>query len=62
MPRSIRKGPFVDHHLQKKVEEVHAKGWQGGADVLPLPIGGFYKARGTTVVDELDIEGNIEIL
>ncbi|GAA5076348.1 glutamate synthase large subunit [Roseibacterium beibuensis] len=31
--------------LQKKVEEVHAKGWQGGADVLPLPIGGFYKAR-----------------
>ena len=29
--------------LQMKVEEVHAKGWRGGADVLP--IGGFYKAR-----------------
>ncbi|PWG16484.1 glutamate synthase large subunit [Salibaculum griseiflavum] len=29
--------------LQKKVEQVHAQGWQGGQDVLP--IGGFYKAR-----------------
>ncbi len=29
--------------IQKKVEEVHARGWRGGADVLP--IGGFYKAR-----------------
>ncbi len=29
--------------IQKKVETVHAKGWQGGQDVLP--IGGFYKAR-----------------
>jgi glutamate synthase (NADPH/NADH) large chain len=29
--------------VQRKVEEVHAKGWRGGTDVLP--IGGFYKAR-----------------
>ncbi len=29
--------------IQNKVEEVHARGWKGGADVLP--IGGFYKAR-----------------
>ena len=29
--------------LQKKVEEVHAKGWLRGESVLP--IGGFYKAR-----------------
>ncbi|MDX1779869.1 MAG: glutamate synthase central domain-containing protein, partial [Thalassovita sp.] len=29
--------------IQKKVEEVHAEGWLGGRDVLP--IGGFYKAR-----------------
>ena len=29
--------------IQLKVEEVHAKGWLGGADVMP--IGGFYKAR-----------------
>ncbi len=29
--------------IQKKVEEVHARGWLSGQDVLP--IGGFYKAR-----------------
>ncbi|MEP2782292.1 MAG: glutamate synthase large subunit [Pseudoruegeria sp.] len=29
--------------IQGKVEEVHAKGWLAGSDVLP--IGGFYKAR-----------------
>ena len=29
--------------IQHKVREIHAKGWLGGADVLP--IGGFYKAR-----------------
>jgi len=29
--------------IQTKLEEVHAKGWRGGQDVLP--IGGFYKAR-----------------
>ncbi|MCC5958388.1 MAG: glutamate synthase large subunit [Rhodobacteraceae bacterium] len=29
--------------IQMKLEEVHAKGWRGGQDVLP--IGGFYKAR-----------------
>ncbi len=29
--------------IQHKLEEVHAKGWRGGADILP--IGGFYKAR-----------------
>ena len=31
------------HGIQMKVEEVHALGWQGGSDILP--IGGFYKAR-----------------
>ncbi len=29
--------------IQAKVEEIHAKGWDSGLDVLP--IGGFYKAR-----------------
>ncbi|WP_377191706.1 glutamate synthase large subunit [Ruegeria meonggei] len=29
--------------IQTKVEEIHAKGWDSGLDVLP--IGGFYKAR-----------------
>ena len=31
--------------IEQKLEGVHAKGWLGGADVLP--IGGFYKARRT---------------
>lgn len=31
------------HGIQHKLEEVHARGWKGGSDVLP--IGGFYKAR-----------------
>ena len=29
--------------VQKKLEEVHARGWKGATNVLP--IGGFYKAR-----------------
>ncbi len=29
--------------VQTKLEEVHAKGWLGGTDVMP--IGGFYKSR-----------------
>jgi glutamate synthase (NADPH/NADH) large chain/glutamate synthase (ferredoxin) len=29
--------------VEQKLEDVHRKGWLGGADVLP--IGGFYKAR-----------------
>ncbi|WP_170481232.1 glutamate synthase large subunit [Ruegeria arenilitoris] len=29
--------------IQAKAEEIHAKGWEDGLDVLP--IGGFYKAR-----------------
>jgi len=31
------------HGIQRKLTAVHAKGWLGGVDVLP--IGGFYKAR-----------------
>ncbi|MAQ36424.1 MAG: glutamate synthase large subunit [Thioclava sp.] len=33
------------HGIQHALEGVHAKGWKGGEDVLP--IGGFYKARRT---------------
>ncbi len=29
--------------IQHKLEDVHARGWKGGTDVLP--VGGFYKAR-----------------
>ncbi|MCC5984162.1 MAG: glutamate synthase large subunit [Rhodobacteraceae bacterium] len=31
------------HGLQRKVEQIHARGWRGAVNVLP--IGGFYKAR-----------------
>ena len=46
MPRSIRKGPFVDHHLWKKVEEAAAskskrpiKTWSRRSMVLPEMVG-----------------------
>ncbi|GAB4382164.1 glutamate synthase large subunit [Albidovulum sp.] len=31
------------HGIQMKLEEIHARGWLSGTDVLP--VGGFYKAR-----------------
>lgn len=46
MPRSIKKGPFVDHHLLRKVEEVLKAGskkpiktWSRRSMVLPEMIG-----------------------
>lgn len=46
MPRSISKGPFVDHHLAKKVEEAVAqnikrpiKTWSRRSMVLPEMVG-----------------------
>lgn len=46
MPRSIRKGPFVDRHLMKKIEEVVAsknkrpiKTWSRRSTVLPEFVG-----------------------
>lgn len=46
MPRSIKKGPFVDHHLIKKVEDAVAsnskrpiKTWSRRSMVLPQMIG-----------------------
>lgn len=46
MPRSIKKGPFVDHHLMKKVDEAVAnnskrpiKTWSRRSMVLPDMIG-----------------------
>jgi len=41
--------------IQKKIEEVHARGWRGGADVLP--IGGFYKARRTGETHAWEAQG-----
>ena len=46
MPRSINKGPFVDHHLAKKVDEAVAqnnkrpiKTWSRRSMILPEMIG-----------------------
>ncbi len=46
MPRSLRKGPFVDHHLLKKVEAVVQSGsrkpvktWSRRSMVLPEMVG-----------------------
>lgn len=46
MPRSIRKGPFVDHHLMKKIEDAVAtnskrpiKTWSRRSMVIPEMVG-----------------------
>lgn len=46
MPRSLKKGPFVDHHLAKKVEVASAanskkpiKTWSRRSMVLPEMVG-----------------------
>ena len=46
MPRSIRKGPFIDHHLVKKVDEAVAtnskrpiKTWSRRSMILPEMVG-----------------------
>ena len=46
MPRSVKKGPFVDHHLAKKVEKASAtndkkpiKSWSRRSMILPEMVG-----------------------
>ncbi len=46
MPRSLKKGPFVDHHLMKKVDEARAsnskrpiKTWSRRSMILPDMVG-----------------------
>lgn len=46
MARSLKKGPFVDHHLQKKVDELNAKKekktiktWSRRSMILPEMVG-----------------------
>ncbi|TDK44527.1 glutamate synthase large subunit [Antarcticimicrobium luteum] len=41
--------------IQRKAEEVHARGWSGGAQVLP--IGGFYKSRKSGETHAWDAQG-----
>src|SRR5680860_1198507 len=46
MPRSLKKGPFVDDHLAKKVEALNAKGekrviktWSRRSEIFPEMVG-----------------------
>lgn len=46
MARSVKKGPFVDNHLMKKVEEAQSTGsrkviktWSRRSDILPDMVG-----------------------
>ncbi|WP_018862125.1 MULTISPECIES: 30S ribosomal protein S19 [unclassified Thioalkalivibrio] len=46
MPRSLKKGPFVDHHLRKKVEEAAEKNdrrpiktWSRRSMIIPQMVG-----------------------
>jgi small subunit ribosomal protein S19 len=46
MPRSIKKGPYVAHHLQKKVDAINASGgkntiktWSRGSTITPDFVG-----------------------
>ena len=46
MPRSIKKGPFVDQHLMKKVDELNRQGqrkvvktWSRRSTILPEFVG-----------------------
>ena len=46
MPRSLKKGPFIDHHLFKKVEEASAKNdrrpiktWSRRSTIFPEMVG-----------------------
>ena len=46
MPRSLKKGPFVDEHLLKKVDDLNAKNekrviktWSRRSTIFPLMIG-----------------------
>ena len=46
MPRSVKKGPFIDHHLAAKVAKAHAEGskkpiktWSRRSMIMPDMIG-----------------------
>ena len=46
MPRSVKKGPFVDEHLMKKVEDMNRRGdkrviktWSRRSTVVPEMVG-----------------------
>ena len=46
MPRSVKKGPFVDEHLMKKIDEMNKKGdkrvvktWSRRSTIVPEMLG-----------------------
>ncbi|HXF56977.1 MAG TPA: 30S ribosomal protein S19 [Actinomycetota bacterium] len=46
MPRSVKKGPFVDEHLMKKIEEMNRRGekrviktWSRRSTIVPEMVG-----------------------
>ena len=56
MPRSVRKGPFVDNHLAKKVAEAASKNdrrpiktWSRRSMVLPDMVGGNVEGEVTVL-------------
>ena len=38
MPRSLKKGPFIDGHLQKKVDDQNAKGTKTVIKTKEVPV------------------------
>ncbi|MBB63689.1 MAG: 30S ribosomal protein S19 [Waddliaceae bacterium] len=52
MARSLKKGPFVDHHLKKKVEDQNEKGtkkpiktWSRRSMIIPDMIGHTFEVH-----------------
>ncbi|BBI17301.1 MULTISPECIES: 30S ribosomal protein S19 [unclassified Neochlamydia] len=52
MARSLKKGPFIDHHLHKKVEDMNGKGgktpiktWSRRSMIIPEMIGHTFEVH-----------------
>jgi len=52
MGRSLKKGPFVDHHLTKKVDDQNAKGtkqsiktWSRRSMIIPEMVGHTFEVH-----------------
>lgn len=52
MARSLKKGPFVDHHLDKKIKEQNAAGskkviktWSRRSMILPTMVGHTFEVH-----------------
>lgn len=52
MPRSLKKGPFVDHHLKKKVDDQNKEGkkkpiktWSRRSMIIPDMVGHTFEVH-----------------